>query len=104
MTSHKKVKSTSKHLKDLLGGFEKQLQKLQTIPSEEILKFWPKIVGDNISKMTKAVEFKNETLFVRVNNSSLFSLLTLHEKKKLIQLLRSRFPTVKIKDIHFRLG
>ncbi len=104
MTSQKKVKSTSKHLKDLLGGFEKKLKKLNSIPSVEIVKFWPKIVGDNISKMTKAMEFKEETLFVKVNNSSLFSLLTLHEKQKLIQLLRKQFPTVKIKDIHFRLG
>ncbi len=104
MGRYKNVKPTSKHLKDLLGGFERHLKEMSLIPTEDILGYWPKIVGDNISEMTKAVEFRDGTLFVLVNNSSLYTLLTLHEKHKLLKLLKDKFPSIVFKNIQFRLG
>lgn len=99
-----KIKPTSKHLKDLLGNFEKKMKSLERVPVEDILNSWPTLVGNNIAEMTKAVEFKDATLFIKVSNAALYSLLTLHEKDRLIDLLKIKYPSVKIKTIQFRLG
>lgn len=104
MDSDQKIKPTSKHLKNLLVNFEENLKKINSIPIQDILSFWSEMVGHHVSAMTKAVDFQNGVLFVKVNNSSLYSLLMLHEKQKLLQLLRKKFPAILIKAIHFKLG
>ena len=69
-----------------------------------ILEAWPEIVGERVSKMTRAVSFKEGMLEVRVRNSSLLSLLVEHEKSRLLALFQKRFPKVRFQDIFFKIG
>jgi predicted nucleic acid-binding Zn ribbon protein len=65
---------------------------------------WQEIIGEKIAPMAKAVGFENGILIVTVSNSTLYSLLAQHEKSRLLQMLRKRFPLIEIKTIHFRIG
>ena len=72
--------------------------------SDLMLEAWPEIVGERIAKMSRAVSFKEGILKVLVQNSTLLSLLSQHEKRGLIVALRKRFPKAKLKDIFFKMG
>lgn len=69
-----------------------------------ILAAWPDVIGACLAPMTKALAFTEGVLVVKVNNSTLHSLLVQHEKGKLIRALKKRFPRVGLKDIRFRIG
>jgi len=69
-----------------------------------ILAAWPGLVGPQVASMTQAVQFYEGILRVKVHNSPLYSLLTQHEKQRLLRSLRNQFPKVEIKSILFRIG
>lgn len=69
-----------------------------------IVAAWPALVGPQLASMSQAVQFHEGTLRVKVNNSPLYSLLSLREKPRLLQALRTQFPKVEIKNITFRIG
>ncbi len=69
-----------------------------------ILAAWPDIIGLKLAPMTRVTTFEEGILTVKVSNSTLYSLLSQHEKKRILERLRSRFPTVPIHAIHFRFG
>ncbi|WP_420422565.1 DUF721 domain-containing protein [Simkania sp.] len=97
-------KPTSRQLKDLLPEIMNQISgKIDESP-REVLDAWARIVGPKISKMARAVSFESGVLKVKVENSTLYSLLTLHEKERLLCELRKQFPKVNIRNILFRIG
>jgi hypothetical protein len=95
---------TNKQMKDLLP---KVLGKIGAIHRERpdlILAAWPLIIGEKLAPMAKAVSFEQGILVVKVGNSTLYSLLSQHERGRLLKCLREKFPSVGIKNIHFRIG
>lgn len=95
---------TTRNIRELLPRFLTQVgEKFQERP-DLIIQAWPHIIGTQFASMTKASLFKEGILWVYVNNSTLYSVLSQHEKKRLLASLRSRFPAVEIKNIVFRLG
>lgn len=87
-------------LPEILESFEKVFDK----HGDLVIDMWPEVIGERLAPMTKAVAFVDGTLKVKVNNSSLLSLLEMHEKKKLIESLRKKLPSIKIINIHFSIG
>lgn len=69
-----------------------------------VLAAWPGLIGQKLSSMTQAVKFVDGVLTVKVNNSTLYSLLNSHDKPKLLQKIKKQFPKVSIRDIVFRIG
>ncbi len=83
------------------------LSRLSTVYQDRpglILAAWNTLVGPQLASMTQAVQFKDGVLWVKVNNSPLYSLLSQHEKPKLLAKLRAEFPKIEIKNIAFRIG
>ena len=97
-------KPTGRHLKDLLPEIMTQITGKVDENPREILDAWVQTVGPKISKMARAVSFESGVLKVKVENSTLYSLLTLHEKERLLSELRKQFPKVTIRNILFRIG
>lgn len=95
---------TSRHLQDVIPLVLKKLKGLREVKGDQILAAWPTIIGERFSPMTRAESFLEGVLTVRVNNSTLFSLLQQHEKKRLLKALEAQFPAVAIKTIVFRMG
>jgi hypothetical protein len=69
-----------------------------------VLAAWPEIIGDKLALMTEAVSFDAGILYVKVRNSTLFSLLKQHDKPQILRSLRGKFPRTNIKNIVFRMG
>ncbi len=98
------IQSTNRDMKSLLPRLLGQIGQMHKERPDLILASWPDIIGSKLAPMTKAVSFEGGILFVKVNNSTLYSLLSQHERGRLIICLRDRFPAIEIKNIVFRLG
>ena len=98
------VEPTGKDLSTLLPEWlAKASSRFQDRP-DLILLAWPEVIGEKLAPMAQAVSFIDGVLTVKVRNSSLYSLLVQHEKIKLQNQLQKRIPSVKIRNIIFRLG
>ncbi|MBS0606195.1 MAG: DUF721 domain-containing protein [Parachlamydiales bacterium] len=98
------TESTNRDMKSLLPRLLGQIGEMHKERPDLILASWPEIVGSKLAPMTRAVSFVEGILYVKVNNSTLYSLLSQHERGRLVKCLRERFPAVEIKNIVFRLG
>lgn len=104
MYKGERSESTNKQLKDVLPKVLGAIGALHKDRPDLILAAWPEIIGKTQASMTKAVAFEKGILYVKVSNSPLYSLLAQHERKRLLRHLKERFPSVEIKNIHFRIG
>lgn len=95
------VRPTGKHIADLLPGILDHVGQQMQMRPEEVLAAWPAVIGGKLASMTKAVSFHNGVLTVKVNNSTLYSLLAGQEKMRLLAKLRGMFPQVPIQSIYF---
>ncbi|MDR3624988.1 MAG: DUF721 domain-containing protein [Chlamydiales bacterium] len=97
-------KPTSKTIKELLPSILEKLGTSFGDRGDMIITAWPTIIGDKLSAMTRAVSFQEGVLHVVVKNSTLYSVLSQHDKPKLLKALRDKFPKTNIKNIFFRIG
>ena len=102
--NYDKIEPTGREIADLLPQWLAKASIRFKDRPDLILIAWPEVIGEKLAAMTKAVSFVEGVLTVRVKNSSLYSLLVQHEKAKLQSRLQKRFPSVKIRNIIFRLG
>ncbi len=95
---------TNKQLKDLLPKALSGIGALHRDRPDLLVDAWPQVIGEKLCSMTKAICFEKGVLYVKVGNSTLYSLLCQHERGRLLKSLREKFPSVEIKNIHFRMG
>ena len=95
---------TNKLLVNLLPKMLEHIAAMQKNRPDLIVSAWQEIIGEYLAVMAQAKKFKKGILMVKVSNSTLYSLLAQHEKKRLLQMLRKKFPSIDIKTIHFRIG
>ena len=95
---------TGRKLKDLLPEVMARITRKVNESPQDILDAWPEIVGPKIGKMARAVSFDSGVLKIKVENSTLYSLLTLHEKDRLLKEMKKRFPKVVFRNLLFRIG
>ncbi len=93
-----------RHIGELLPRVLQDIGKLYRDRPDLILASWPDVIGSKLAPMTKAESFQEGVLWVRVMNSTLYSLLNQNDKPRLIKNLRDRFPNTMIKTIVFRMG
>lgn len=98
------IGSTNREMRKLLPFLLEQIGEMHGERPDLIVASWPEIIGSKLAPMTKATSYERGVLFVKVNNSTLYSLLSQHEKEPLLKCLRDRFPAIEIKNIVFRLG
>ncbi len=95
---------TGRTIKDLLEPILDQVEKVTNDKPLKLIEAWPQMVGEKVARMTRAVSVENGVFLVKVQNSTLYSLLELHEKSRLLNMIQSAFPHLKIKKILFRMG
>ena len=98
------LEAMNKDIRQLLPGLLNKIGEAHKDRPDLVLAAWPEIIGEKYAKMTQAVSFDANVLTVKVKNSTLHSLLSQHEKTRLLRLLQERFPRVKIVNINFRIG
>ncbi len=95
---------TIHRVKDLLSLLLGKIQEIHQERPDLVLLAWPDIIGPQLAPMTQATSFVEGILIVKVNNSTLYSLLSQGDKPRILLKLRNRFPKVEIKNIFFRIG
>lgn len=95
---------TTRSINDLLCNALSKIDVNYHQRTDLVLAAWPDIIGPQLASMTQAISFSDGFLVVKVKNSTLHSLLSQHDKPRIVKLLRQRFPTVEIKNIVFRIG
>lgn len=98
------LEPTGRQIKDLLVPILSQVERFAQDQPGELIKAWPKLVGEKVASMTKAISCENGTFLVKVQNATLYSLLSGHEKPRLLKQIQETFPHLKIKKILFRMG
>ncbi len=68
-----------------------------------ILAAWADLIGPQLAPMTQATAFKDGVLFVRVSNSTLYSLLSNRKSIGFCNSLQRSFPKANIRNIIFRM-
>lgn len=94
---------TTRHIRQLLPKILEDIGRLYHNRPDLVLAAWPDVIGSRLASMTQALTFVEGILMVKIDNSTLLSLLT-RDKPRLIQNLRDKFPGTLIKTILFRLG
>lgn len=95
---------TTRHLGSLLTDvFTKISGRYQQQP-DVVLIAWPEVIGPQLAPMTQAVSFNDGVLLVKVKNSTLHSLLSRHDKYRLLHALQKRVPQADVRDICFRVA
>jgi len=82
----------------------KQLGLQERLTESQILAAWKEIVGEWFSLHTCPDRLRDGILFVRVVQSSVQFELDRNWKPKIIQKLKARFPSTRIREIKFRIG
>ncbi len=96
--------STNKVLKDFLPKLLIDIEKNYLRNPNLIMSFWPKVIGKKLASMTEVKSFENKVLYVLVKSSTLYSILKLHEKNRLLNLMQEKFSKDVIKNIVFKIG
>lgn len=95
---------TTHKFSDLLPVVLSQISETYQDRPDLILSSWPEVIGPKLSSMTQAVSFSHGVLTVKVKNSTLYSLLSRHDKPRILAALRQRFPKICINNIWFKIG
>lgn len=95
------TQNPAKKVSDLLPEIASDIARKASLPDEAIFQFWNELMGEKMASMTEPVSFVEETLTVKVKSSTLYSLLAVHEKAKLLASLQKKFS---IRNIVFRVG
>jgi|SaaInlStandDraft_3_1057020.scaffolds.fasta_scaffold21344_2 hypothetical protein len=94
---------TSHHIGDVLPYVLNSIGKTFAERGDLIISLWPDIIGPKLASMTQAVSFHEGILEVKVQNSTLYSLLRCRDKYTILKKLRDKLPTADIHDIVFRM-
>lgn len=86
---------------DLLPEIMAEIGKNAKDPKAEIYQFWFELIGEKMGPFTEPVSFFDGVLTVKVKSSTLYSLLAVHEKMRLLNKLQEKFS---IRNLVFRVG
>ncbi|MCI0619152.1 DUF721 domain-containing protein [bacterium] len=86
---------------ELLPEIIATLGKKAKDPRIEIFQFWQSLMGEKMASLTEPVSFFDGVLTVKVKSSTLYSLLVVHEKARLLSKLQEKFS---IRNLVFRVG
>lgn len=95
---------TTHHVSAILPIVLSKVGEVYSHRPDLIIATWPEIIGPQLASMTQAVSFLDGVLVVKVKNSTLHSLLSQHDKPRILSILRKKFPRLDIKTIVFRIG
>lgn len=98
-----KTAITTRLIGQLLPTFLQRIGERYGQKPQLLLEAWPTVIGPQLAPMTRALSFHEGVLTVAVSNSTLYSLLSQHDKPRIIQHLREKFPHTTIKTVVFRL-
>lgn len=94
---------TGREIGKLLPGVLLQIHEGSSQERAKIFEAWQLVIGEKFAPYTKPISIKENVLIVKVQGSTLYSLLS-QEKPRLLEKLQSLFSKEAIQKIIFRIG
>lgn len=94
------VQNPAKQLGDLLPEILSEIGHRCSDEKGAIFQFWMTLLGEKMAPLTEPLSWADGVLTVKVKSATLYSLLCQHEKARLLEKLRARFP---IRNLVFRI-
>lgn len=101
---HPDVFPKGKHMSDILPSMLENMQQNYAKNPNQVFLEWNKAIGEEIAKMAVPILYKDKTLYIKVNNSTLLSILERQEKLRLLDHLKKVCPQSGIQNIIFKVG
>jgi hypothetical protein len=98
------TQTTTRSMANLLATALSHLNNRCQERPDLLLAAWPEIIGPKHASMTEALSFREGVLTVKVKNSTLHSLLSRHDKYRILAAIQQRFPKTNIQNIVFRIA
>lgn len=95
------TENPGKKIQDLLPGLLAEMGRKTEDPREEVFRTWFALMGEKMAPLTEPLSLADGVLTVKVKSSTLYSLLCLHEKPRLLKQMQEKFS---IRNIIFRVG
>jgi len=94
------VESVGSVLQSLL----RELGLEQRVKVGQFFSLWEEIVGEQIARHARPVEYMRGVIWVSVDSSAWLAELSQYMKPELLKKLRRRSGSITIKDVKFRIG
>jgi hypothetical protein len=95
---------TARTIKRLLPKLMDQINEVQQLQPDLMLKAFQEVLGEQLSKIAIAKSYTNGILYVVVKNSTFLSVLHMQERGRIMQQLRQKCPRHQLDNIVFRVG
>jgi len=95
---------TTRRLEEVLPLVLSEVDEAFSERPDLIISAWRDIIGPKLAVMTQVDSYCEGILYVKVKNSTLHSLLSQHDRPKLLLKLKQKFPKHNIRNIIFRMG
>lgn len=76
----------------------------QRVKVGQFFSLWEEIVGEQIARHARPVEYRRGVIVVSVDSSAWLAELSQYMKPELLEKLRRRSGSITIKDVKFRIG
>ncbi|MCH9611563.1 MAG: hypothetical protein S4CHLAM102_00330 [Chlamydiia bacterium] len=93
-----------KTLGDLLPYALRKIEQRRSSPNELVLKAWDEVIGPKFALCARAKSFKEGVLLVLVKSAAVNHMLSMQEKPRLMKEIQRKVPSVKLRNIVFRMG
>lgn len=89
-------------IQKVLPKIFKNINEVYRVDNPDVYAAFVEIIGSKWAKMCDVQNFVNDVLFVKVHHATLYSILMQEINGALIEKLRRKIPTVKVKKIVLR--
>ncbi len=96
--------NTIKPIKEFLPKILTDIDSKYARNPKRIIDSWPEMIGPKVARMTQVVSYDEGVLKVKVNSSTLYSILRGVEKKNILMKMQNAFSIRAIRDIIFVIG
>ena len=96
-----KTALSTKKIQDLLPDIVSQIGKKGGQQREAIFALWKTLLGEKMAPLTEPISLVDGVLTIKVKSATLYSLLSVYEKARLLKQMQEKFP---IRNIIFRSG
>ena len=93
---------TGRTIGSLLPQVLKKIEHSQKRGLNRFFGIWNEIVGEAYACRTKVLKIDGNRLYIKVFSTSLYSLLAVQEKDRLIKEIKKKAPFLKVETIVFR--
>jgi hypothetical protein len=87
---------------DLIPNVIKKIQETREKQVSSVGQIWKQIVGERVAMATVVESFKEGTLYIKVSSASLYSMLSMSGRQKLIREFQEKLPSLGLINIVFR--